>query len=142
MSPKRSSVAVALLLSSSFLIAVPIALICEYYPNWAAPALMGSFSLFSVAVIGSLLAFRRRRRAQVAEFGAGMGRRSAAICQSCGISGIGNFLAVFGGDFVRAIGIALVAIGICISAWHMFRAWPEGSHPGEVGKVQGIPPAA
>ena len=142
MSPKRSSISLVILLLLCGILAAPIAFICENYPDWAAPALMGFFLLFSVAVIGSLLAFRRRRRAQCAEFGAGIGRRSAAICLSCGISGTGNFLVLFEGNFVRAVGIALLTIGICMSGWHIFRAWPEGSHPVEGGKVQGIPPAA
>lgn len=142
MSPKRSSIAVVLLLLSSAVIAVPVGLICEYYPDWAAVAVIGPLTLLFVLVFCSTIAIRRRRRAQFAEFGVAIGQRGPAICQASGIAGIGAFASSFDGDIFRAAGAILMAIGVCISAWHFFRAWPEGSHPGDGGEVRGIPPTA
>lgn len=142
MSPKRSSIAVAVLLSASGIIAAPIAFVCENYPEWALLAVIGPLTLVFVVVISSTVAFRRRRRAQFAEFGAGIGHRGPAICQACGICGVGGIVSSFGGDFFRATGLMLTAIGACVSTWHVFRAWPEGSHPGDGDKVRGISPMA
>jgi hypothetical protein len=141
MSPRRSSIAVAVLISSCGIIAAPLAFVCENYPEWAAVAFGGIFLSFNVVIGVSVFAIKRRRPEQLAQLGVSLAQRQWEMCRACGIFCLGMSLGTLGGNF-RAIGLVISLPALFVSIFLAFRCWPDKAESNDGGNQPIAPPAA
>ena len=104
-------------------VAVPVALAAERFPN-----LIGPIVLIGVLVPGvffGVLGARVLVRDRKAAFAARVRLSSRTICLATGLFFLGLLLSNFTTGILRILGALLAGVGACITLWTVSRAVPE-----------------